>query len=85
MTAWLRCRLDRGMFSDEVAVTYPATAAAGYWQKSVFVPSTCVPRESENQGKVKVVIVMKEGQTFAVLPSPQRDIVKPEEADISQS
>jgi len=73
-----------GMFSDEVAVTYPATATGGYWQKSVFVPATCVHREGENQGKVKVTIVVKEGQKFAVLPSSQRDIVTPAEADISQ-
>jgi hypothetical protein len=31
---WLTCKLDRGMFSDEVAVTYPPTE---HWQKSVFV------------------------------------------------
>jgi len=31
---WLRCQLDEGMFSDEVAVTYPPK---GKWQKSVFV------------------------------------------------
>jgi hypothetical protein len=84
MTAWLRCRLDMGMFSDEVAVTYPAGAGPGYWQKSVFVPSTCVRKEGENQGKVKVVIIVKQGQRFAVLPSSQRDIVTPAEADISQ-
>jgi hypothetical protein len=84
MTAWLRCRLDMGMFSDEVAVTYPAAAEPGYWQKSVFVPSTCVRKESGNTGKVKVVIIVKEGQRFAVLPSSQRDIVTPAEADITQ-
>lgn len=84
MTAWLRCRLDMGMFSDEVAVTYPAGAGSGYWQKSVFVPSTCVRQESENTGKVKVVLIVKEGQRFAVLPSSQRDIVTPAEGDITQ-
>ena len=26
MTAWLRCRLNSGMSSDEVAVTYPAAS-----------------------------------------------------------
>jgi hypothetical protein len=36
---WLRCKVDRGMFSDEVAVTYPATTP---WQKSVFVPRSSV-------------------------------------------
>src|SRR5579885_2292550 len=73
MNAWLRVRLDDGMFSDEVAVTYPATAAND-WQKSVFVPSGCVQREGTNQGKVKVAVVIKDGRKCAVLPSPRRDI-----------
>jgi hypothetical protein len=83
MTQWLRVRLDSGMFSDEVAVTYPASATTD-WQKSVFVPSACVRQDSENQGKVKVMVVVKDGQKFAVLPSSRRDIVTPEEADLSQ-
>ena len=84
MAAWLRCRLDIGMFSDEVAVTYPATAETN-WQKSVFVPSACVKREGEHQGRVRVLVVVKDGQRFAVLPSSRRDIVTPEEADLSHA
>jgi hypothetical protein len=81
MTAWLRCKVESGMFSDEVAVTYPA--ATEQWQKSVFVPSSCV-RGSEPQGEVKVQVVIKDGTRFAVLPSSQRDIVKVEGADLVQ-
>lgn len=83
MTSWLRCRLDDGMFSDEVAVTYPAASTTD-WQKSVFVPSGYVQREGENQGRVKVVVVERDGQRFAVLPSSRRDIVTPAEADLTQ-
>lgn len=82
MTAWLRCRLDAGMFSDEVAVTYPPSASA--WQKSVFVPSACVRPESEHQGQVMVDVVDKDGARYAVLPSSRRDIVRVEGADLSQ-
>jgi hypothetical protein len=74
MTAWLRCRLDTGMFSDEAAVTYPADGAN--WQKSVFVPSTFVRKESDHSGRVKVEVLVKDGAQYAVLPSSQRDIVK---------
>jgi hypothetical protein len=84
MTAWLRCRLDMGMFSDEWAVTYPPSAGFGDWQKSVFVPSKCVRKEGENEGRVKVRIFVKGSERFAVLPSSQQDVVKAEEADISQ-
>jgi hypothetical protein len=83
MTAWLRCRLDEGMFSDEVAVTYPPTADT-VWQKSVFVPSACVKDEGQHQGRVMVLVIVKDGQRFAVLPSPSRDIVTPEESDLSK-
>ena len=83
MTAWLRRRLDSGMFSDEVAVTYPA-ASQNEWQKSVFVPSACVRRESEHQAEVKVSVVVKDGKRYAVLPSPRRDIVTVEDTDLKQ-
>jgi hypothetical protein len=83
MTGWLLCRLDSGMFSDEVAVTYPA-ASSNHWQKSVFVPRTFVRSASEHQGEVKVRVVVKDGARYAVLPSPRGDIVRIEGADLKQ-
>jgi len=82
MTAWLRCRLDMGMFSDEVAVTYPPLSKE--WQKSVFVPRACVRSNTEHEGEVKVNVVTKDGARFAVLPSSQRDMVHIEDADLHQ-
>jgi hypothetical protein len=83
MTAWLRCRVDSGMFSDEVAVTYPASASSPR-QKSVFVPRSYIRGEKENQGEVMVSVVVRDGTRFAVLPSSDRDIVKPEDDDLRQ-
>ncbi|MFL6600535.1 MAG: hypothetical protein ACJ8R9_04325 [Steroidobacteraceae bacterium] len=83
MTKWLRCRLDFGMFSDEAAVTYPAYANNS-WQKSVFVPRTFVRGENGGQGEVLVDVVVRDGTHYAVLPSSQFDIVKAEDADLSQ-
>jgi hypothetical protein len=82
MTAWLRCRLDRGMFSDEVAVTYPA-ATHEECQKSVFVPRSCVRSETEHQGEVMVKVVAVNGTRYAVLPNSECDIVWPEDADLT--
>lgn len=82
MAAWLRCRLDSGMFSDEVAVTYPPDEEL--WQKSVFVPESCVRREDNHHGVVKVRVLIQDGVRFAELPSPQRDIVKFQDADLRQ-
>jgi hypothetical protein len=79
MTAWLRVRLDSGMFSDEFAVTYPATAQ---FQKSVFVPRNYVRDTGENRGEVMVKVVEKDGERFAVLPTARRDIVRVEDADL---
>jgi hypothetical protein len=77
---WLACKVDRGMFSDEVAVTYPATEQ---WQKSVFVPAGFVRHIRPGEvGEVRVRVLMKDGKRYAVLPSSQRDIVKIEESDL---
>ena len=77
--AWLRVRLDKGMFSDEFAVTYPASAN---FQKSVFVPRNYVRQGGEHQGEVQVNVVEKDGERFAVLPTARRDIVRVEDADL---
>jgi hypothetical protein len=76
---WLSCHLDKGMFSDEVAVTYPAS---GDWRKSVFVPRAAVCGSVGSVGKVRVLIVDFGGKTLAVLPSSQQDVVEVEPADI---
>lgn len=80
MAAWLRCRLDVGMFSDEVGVTYPPREE--HWQKSVFVSEACVRREDGECGVVKVHDLIQDGAQFAESPSPQRDIVKIQHADL---
>jgi hypothetical protein len=78
MNGWLRCRLDDGMFSDEMAVTYPATQHER--QMSVFVPSAYVRPESKHCGDVMVEVLEAAGARFAVLPSSERDIVRIEAA-----
>lgn len=77
---WLTCRIDKGMFSDELAVTYPAEGA---WQKSVFVPATAVQGVKGNTGQVRVTVVRRNGNLLAVLPSATQDIVTVREGDVS--
>lgn len=77
---WLTCRIDKGMFSDELAVTYPADGA---WQKSVFVPAASVQGEAGGVGRVRVTVVRRNGHLMAVLPSSTQDIVTVNEGDIS--
>lgn len=78
---WLTCRVDKGMFSDELAVTYPADGA---WQKSVFVSASDVEGKPGQQGRVRVRLVPRNGHLMAVLPSANQDIVTVREADLSQ-
>jgi|GEM_PF-1064337 hypothetical protein len=78
---WLECRIDKGMFSDELAVTYPAN---GKWQKSVFVDSNAVRGGAGAVGKVRVAVVRRDGSMIAILPSPERDIVYVNAKDISE-
>jgi hypothetical protein len=78
---WLRCQLDKGMFSDEIAVTYPPKGA---WQKSVFVECSEVKGGAGELGKVRVVVLRCDGSIIAVLPSPNRDIVYATAEDISE-
>ena len=82
MMAWLRCRLNSGMFSDEVAVTYPAADSTR--QTSVFVPRSCVRGEDGHQGEVLVNVVVRDGTCYAVLPNSEQDIVIAGYADLKQ-
>ncbi len=76
---WLRCHLDKGMFSDEVAVTYPSI---GDWQQSVFVPKSDVQGSIGDEGRVRVSVFRHGSRLIAVLPNPNHDIVEVTEADL---
>lgn len=77
---WLDCQLDKGMFSNEVAVTYPST---GTWKRSVFVPQEVVQGKIGSRGKVRVTVFRRQGKMLAVLPNSQRDIVEVAESDVA--
>jgi len=78
---WLDCQLEKGMFSDEIAVTYPAI---GDVKKSVFVPRSSVKGTAGERGKVRVLIVRRGSKTLAVLPNSHKDIVEVVEGDLTE-
>jgi len=78
---WLECHIDKGMFSDERAVSYPPT---GQYRKSVFVPVGAVRGILGGRGKVRVGLVCRDGKLMAVLPSSRKDIVVVSEGDVSE-
>lgn len=80
LQGWLACKLDKGMFSDEMAVTYPAD---GEMQKSVFVAKSAVEGGPGEHGRVRVRLVRQNGSVLAVLPSSNQDIVYVRPQDIA--
>jgi hypothetical protein len=77
---WLLCRISKGMFSDETAVTY---SPPGSRKTSVFVPSKFVKMDTGDIGRVKVLVFTKGGQTWAILPNENREEVLVRADDIS--
>jgi hypothetical protein len=77
---WLTCRVDKGMFSNELAVTYPPT---GEHLASVFVPIETVVGRPGELGKVLVQIVRNGEGLLAVLPTPWSDVVPVAKSDVS--
>jgi len=79
---WLECQLDKGMFSDELAVTYPPQGEA---LCSVFVPIDLVRGKPGARGRVRVKVIKREGKTLAWVPSPeQRTIIPVAEQDLAE-
>jgi hypothetical protein len=84
-TGWLKCRVSKGMFSDEVAVTYPV-AGGTFGASSFFVPKEDVQGAAEEgcavDGKVSVRF-FKEGATvWAILPAESQPVIKVSEQDL---
>ena len=79
---WLRCQLDRGMFSDESVVTYPSHGAP---LASVFVPSVNVRGHPGGLGLVHVVVTNPGGQLMATLPTSYGECVAVSEVDLEDA
>lgn len=76
---WLICRLEKGMFSDEMAVTYPAVGNA---LVSVFVPATEVRGQQGETGKVRVQVTHRGNTTVAILPTDYQESVAVQDTDL---
>jgi hypothetical protein len=82
-TRWLMCRVDKGMFSDELCVTYPMT---GESQFSFFVPSSEVSQtQTPGPGRVRVWVGHRDEFTVAFLPTPYREMIEVSQSDLSES
>lgn len=77
---WLNCSIVKGMFSDELAVTYKPLSGS---ETSVFVPKRLVETGPNNVGRVMVEVFKSGTQTWAVLPNESREEVLVGDNDIS--
>lgn len=69
---WLKCRVLKGMFSDERAIVYSMSNGK---ESSAFVPSAKVRGKIDHDGAVSVEVFQDGDTTWAVLPTEYRDAV----------
>lgn len=74
---WLRCLIQKGMFSDEVV--------AQYGDASFFVPKSQVVRDAgdSQSGKLRVKSFARDSNWFAVLPTEYQDVISVSESDLA--
>jgi len=76
---WLRCRILKGMFSDEFAVE---VSAPGGKPTSFFVPRKDVRGNVDQDGEVRVRVIRKGENAWALLPTETPVEIPIREADL---
>ena len=76
MPKWLKCKIDKGMFSDEFTVI---VRTHGGDNVSVFVPRDAADL---NEGRVKVRADERDGTAIAVLPDENQSVVEVSSSDL---
>ncbi len=77
---WLRCRIFKGMFSDELAIAY--TSKRDGKEASFFVPKSQVVGDIDAPGKVKVRYFRQGNTAWAVLPTDYQTAIPVDDADL---
>ena len=75
MSKWLKCKIIKGMFSDEVTVLVCTRSGEDI---SVFVPKNFA---EEPRSRVKVVVTEQSGRNFAVLPNDTQTVIDVKDRD----
>ncbi len=76
-TGLLRCRVYKGMFSDELAIKYKNDDRVS----AFFVPRDKVVGFDNESGNVVVQVFRKNGKAWAVLPTETQSVITIREAD----
>jgi acyl-CoA thioesterase len=76
MPKWLKCKIDKGMFSDEFTVTVHSRAGEAI---AVFVPK----RSADDQKNlVQVKAFEQQGKIIAVLPDEHQSVIDVNAGDL---
>jgi hypothetical protein len=76
MPKWLKCKIDKGMFSDEVTVTVQTRSGEAV---AVFVPKADA---DDRNSRVKVKAFEEQGRTLAVLPDEHQSVIHVRDTDL---
>ena len=76
MPKWLKCKIDKGMFSDEFTVTVQTRSGEAV---AVFVPKGAA---DDQKNLVKVRAFEEQGRTIAVLPDEHQSVVDVSATDL---
>ena len=76
MSKWLKCKITKGMFSDEYTVIVRTRSGESI---SVFVPKEAAEQQ---QGRVKVRVAERAGHTVALLPDEHQSVIDVESSDL---
>lgn len=76
MPKWLKCKIDKGMFSDEFTVTVHSRTGEAI---AVFVPKGDA---DDQQNRVRVRTFEQQGNTIAILPDEHQSVVDVVSSDL---
>lgn len=76
MPKWLKCKIQKGMFSDERTVT---VHTRGGEPIAVFVPSAAA---DDRNSRVRVRAFHGQGRAVAILPDEHQSVIDVEESDL---
>jgi hypothetical protein len=79
---WLKCDIQKGMFSDEVAVTCPTRGSERGKHVSVFVPRGQVRGDVGQKGRVRVQCFERDDVLWCVLPAENQPVISVNQDDL---
>ena len=78
-TRRLRCRITKGMFSDERVIEVRRYNGE---VMSHFVPQSAVHGDINTDGDIEVIVYQKNGATWAVIPTEYSEVVPIDTTDL---